>query len=493
MTTGLGLADHPNRFEEFVRTVAASQAAVLAVAIGGNLEAIPASGVALADELSLPLVELPWQLRFSELTELVLGYALDRQNALLRKSEDVNRLFTTVVLEGGGMPELRQAAERLLGRGVRVLNRWMEPADGGGPSSHRDEAVASVTISVGGSELGAMTVDGGLEHVSDFERRIVGHAATAAGLIFMRERAIAEAEVRSEGEFLAQLCAGWGDSSEVLRLRSAALGLAVDGLYTVVYLGATSASEPQSTSVIPAFRSVVDRVLRGRRQDVLQAWSGAEVALLIARADRPAYAFAKQLVSDAQVLVRMTEDPTLSVRAGVSREVKGLLGVATAFREARAAYRIGRSRTEAVVSDYRTLGAYPALYEASTGSGASSFRELHQRFIRPLEEYSERWGVPLVLTLGEWLAAGGNASATARRLGVNRQSLLHRLNRIEALTGCDLAAADDRFALELALRTAAITGGSVPQGNGRHGAVNAGRSVAPPARRRLPAVGGEHR
>ena len=55
----------------------------------------------------------------------------------------------------------------------------------------------------------------------------------------------------------------------------------------------------------------------------------------------------------------------------------------------------------------------------------------------------------LVLTLKTYFAAGGNASEAADRLFLHRNSMLYRLERIQALTGLDLR--DDRVALALQL------------------------------------------
>ena len=55
-------------------------------------------------------------------------------------------------------------------------------------------------------------------------------------------------------------------------------------------------------------------------------------------------------------------------------------------------------------------------------------------------------------TLVEFIKADGNTSLTARNLHLNRQSLLYRLKKIEALTGMSLNQRKDLFLLELFTR-----------------------------------------
>lgn len=57
----------------------------------------------------------------------------------------------------------------------------------------------------------------------------------------------------------------------------------------------------------------------------------------------------------------------------------------------------------------------------------------------------------LVETAGVYLDEAGSVAATAARLGLHRQSIYHRLHRIEAVTGLDLSRGRDRLELHLGL------------------------------------------
>ena len=57
-------------------------------------------------------------------------------------------------------------------------------------------------------------------------------------------------------------------------------------------------------------------------------------------------------------------------------------------------------------------------------------------------------------TLRAWFAQRMNTAATARALGVHRNTLDHRLRRVEALTGLALDAMDGALQLYLALQLA---------------------------------------
>ena len=75
------------------------------------------------------------------------------------------------------------------------------------------------------------------------------------------------------------------------------------------------------------------------------------------------------------------------------------------------------------------------------------FREL----LLPLVNYDRERGSGLVRTLSVYFETGSNASETADRLFLHRNSLLYRLERIQTLTGLDLKDRDSGLILQLGL------------------------------------------
>ena len=68
------------------------------------------------------------------------------------------------------------------------------------------------------------------------------------------------------------------------------------------------------------------------------------------------------------------------------------------------------------------------------------------------------WADPVPTTTPEtWLDAGCSPARAAAAVHVHRQTLYHRLGRIEALTGLDLTDGDARLLLHASLRRARLT------------------------------------
>lgn len=69
-----------------------------------------------------------------------------------------------------------------------------------------------------------------------------------------------------------------------------------------------------------------------------------------------------------------------------------------------------------------------------------------------LDDHDRERGGDLIRTLEGYLAAGGSTTGAAELLGVHRNTLGYRLNRIRELTGRDLDDADTRLSFGLALK-----------------------------------------
>src|SRR6185312_15981358 len=101
---------------------------------------------------------------------------------------------------------------------------------------------------------------------------------------------------------------------------------------------------------------------------------------------------------------------------------------------------------------YRELGAYRYLVALA---GDEAPRDPHLEAIRTLAAYDRRRGSQLVATLEQYLDDRRSVTEAARALTVHPNTLRQRLERIETLTGLDLASAD-LLALELAVKLARL-------------------------------------
>jgi GAF domain-containing protein len=129
-------------------------------------------------------------------------------------------------------------------------------------------------------------------------------------------------------------------------------------------------------------------------------------------------------------------------RTGLAGDQRGLAEATSAAQVARAVEPGGGAR------GYGALGVYRYLAQLPAGHAPD---ERHAQAIAALAAYDAKRRTELLRTLERHLGDRGALAATARALYIHTNTLRQRLDRIEALTGLDLAT-EDLLSLELALK-----------------------------------------
>jgi GAF domain-containing protein len=138
---------------------------------------------------------------------------------------------------------------------------------------------------------------------------------------------------------------------------------------------------------------------------------------------------------------------------GLSDSDRGAASARRRMREAADAARIARSLVaEGGAVSYEQLGAYRYLVHLELDQAP---HDRYRQAVDELIDYDRRRGARLVETLERFLTDRGGVTASARALYVHPNTVRQRLQRIEQVTGLDLAS-EDLLSLELALKLARL-------------------------------------
>ncbi|HEX4788393.1 MAG TPA: helix-turn-helix domain-containing protein [Actinospica sp.] len=130
--------------------------------------------------------------------------------------------------------------------------------------------------------------------------------------------------------------------------------------------------------------------------------------------------------------------------AGIGGPVGTLAEARESWLQARIAARVA-SYGPQYPNEWPQLGVYRLL-------GVAADPRLREAVAQPgIDRLLKDGGDELVRTALTYLDEAGSAQRTAQVLGIHRQTLYHRLERIEKLSGLDLDSGRDRLALHLAL------------------------------------------
>lgn len=125
MTTGYSIRNNDQTILELLHHLNDVGGAGLAITthfIGD----VPSEAIALADELRLPLIKIPSDVPFIELTNPLMKAIVDKQNKILKFSESMNKQFIDLEINGGGFQEIANVLGELSEHTVVITNPYYE-------------------------------------------------------------------------------------------------------------------------------------------------------------------------------------------------------------------------------------------------------------------------------------------------------------------------------------------------------------------------------
>ena len=345
-----------------------------------------------------------------------------------------------------GGDELRASTRANLALGVRALTGPREPSAGsvsGAREVGRRRAAQGIPLEavlrayrLGGQvtweELLAVSRDacGGqdpllLEVAGSVWRTNDIHCAAVAEGYREEERRLAAVDEAARQHVLDGLLDGRGGDPVFLRTASELLGMSLSGRLLVVVAPPDAAGAPTLTEPAPA-------LLRRGVRSVWGSHSGAQVGVVA-------------LGAGCERDVRRWLEALARGPVGVSAVVEGAAAAAAAYRLAETAARTLPAGVRRVVPiDERLPEAL------LSNSPEISSRLVGQSFGRLLELPEEERAV-LLETLAAFLAADGSPTRAADALYCHRNTVMHRLRRIESVTGRKLTDPRSRLLWQLAL------------------------------------------
>ncbi|MFJ7272909.1 helix-turn-helix domain-containing protein [Kitasatospora sp. NPDC098663] len=381
-------------------------------------------------------------------------------SAAVQRAEQAHDRLTDLVLRGAEVPDVAAAVAALLGGEIAVLDAEGEPLAGrSAPAGELAEAVASsraegrsvrhgelwvCAVLAGHDTLGTLVLRGrpGLD---DADRRLFERAGVVTALLLLLRRSVAETENRVRGELLTDLLTAPDRDPAGLTARGRRLGVDLARPHLVLV---AEPAEPAGPPVPDRGRlaGAARRYLFGSRG--VSAEHGEAVVLLVPEACDPEEA-ARQA---AERLTRLAGFP---VTVGAGRPAAGPPALAASYAEGlrcvRALRVLGRAGEGASARALGFLGVLLGDGHDVDGFVGSA--------LGPLLAYDARRGTELVRTLRAYFDCGGSLTRAKDELHVHVNTVVQRLDRVEALLGPDWNHPERSLELQLALRLQLLAGG----------------------------------
>ncbi|MEJ2861726.1 helix-turn-helix domain-containing protein [Actinomycetospora flava] len=382
----------------------------------------------------------------------------------MERASVVHERLTGIVLRGGGADEVCDTLATALARPVTILDRDHHVVCGAGtdaprtadwPDSVRDALGTSrrtgravvlregarppdievvAVVQTADAALGALLVGPGDVGIGAVETRTIERSAQITALLTLRQDALLEGEQRVRGDLVVDLLSATSTSNAELAARARAQGIDPQGLRTLVVL-----------DVPPEHRRHALRVLSRDPGQLAGEYLGTLVALTATTDPEKAAAELRRQVAGA----------VGGVLAVAAPPADALTELAARFASARNCARLlpHLGIADGAVSTVPYL-PYEAVLGAADHGAITAFVDA---LIGPVVAWDVARGTDLVATMHHYLDEQSSPTRAARSLRVHTNTVLQRLERIDALLGDDWKEGDKRFRVSLAVRLRRIT------------------------------------
>ena len=493
LSTGIGLGGETEALLHFVQDVYESGASALALATGRHVYDIPKQVISFAEKKEFVLIEMNWEIRFSDVIHSCMEKINHYQQEDLKRSEQIQQRLLEMVLQGGSCSDIARYVTKQIGSPVLIadtlgrvkaesgcttehLNQW---------NHHRESRVTVVNsgnlhpfhkkmekivignapgllmrIQSAGKEQGQMIMFS-IDDLDDLDTNLLEHASTAAALAFLKDSAIEETEMRLKDDFILSLANGEFVSEERLLSRGKLLGYNLTLPYVCVVGQLDNLEElfRKNQEGFASYQHWFESMIYYVSEEILLAGETINRRILTTVQESKLLIFL-ETDSGTNDLVNQYLDllerrlsrllPGVVLTWGIGQQGDGVIVFPDSYSKACVALDLGRKQRGAGSRiDYEDTKINRLLQSLSHDKDV---QEVTMSTISPLVDYDEKRNMDLIGTFTAYHLNNGNVSQTARKLNLHRQSLLYRLRKIESLTRLSLMNPDDVFLLDLSIK-----------------------------------------
>ncbi|MBU9712025.1 PucR family transcriptional regulator [Evansella tamaricis] len=464
LTTGLGWKSNTNLFLSFVNQLIECNTTGLCIEMGTNTTHIPQEVIALAEKHHFPIILFHEIVPFVEITQDIHSILINKQYELISNLESYSQLLNKKLLEIDSHQEILAYMQEHLD--IQVVTIFDEKRMEFIPNLtykernellekiHQADRVGDTTIAkqpvmILGKQFAQLAIHSKNKDITEFETLILDRTVTALAQHLLRDLYVKEKKMSKESEWLSN----WLDGNYNENFLNEHLSfndpvLSIQGGVVCICKRNTNAhsGEIDGTYFKLLFRTVLERY--GFHLFSTEIHDQNIFILVDKRScenwkERMIAAF-KRLKNDSSGRINLS-----TITIGVGKYVLSLNEMHKSYQSAKETLVLQETLNKENKSYfYDDLHLFRII---SLTKKHSNLVEIVNDYLEPVIEYDRKYNGDLLLTLKTYLACNGSKQETAKKLYIVRQTLYHRIEKLENLLGYNFMSFERRVAIEFML------------------------------------------
>ncbi|MFI8494843.1 PucR family transcriptional regulator [Peribacillus butanolivorans] len=464
LTTGLGWKDCDSTFLSYLNQLIQCNAAGLCIEIGTRTMAIPQCAIDLADEHQFPIILFHQEVPFVEITQDIHSLIINKQYQMISNLENYSQQLNKNLLEIDHYESILKFLHNYLN--VQVILIFNENDIASIPKIKKkityqmlvevneekrtlNKTVLRQPIQVLGENYAELLICSSDRELTDFDSLILDRTATALAQHLLRELYIEEKKMSEESKWLTNWIEG-EYSDEAIRERLSYIDpkMQLDGGIVCICKQHPRYNK-SSTKLDGTYFKIMFRTVFEQYGFQIFSMEIHQHLVFILGDNRSSEDWKGRVTSALDRIMKMDvsgRNRMSLLTIGFGKHVQKLSEIYKSYETARETLLLQDTLPEENRSFfYQDLHMYRMI---SLINKHGNLEETVHEYLGPVIEYDKQNNGELMPTLKTYLACNGSKQETSKQLFIVRQTLYHRLEKLEKLLGSNFMRSDQRLGIE---------------------------------------------
>lgn len=468
LSTGIAWKEKSEHFVSLVEQLIDSQAAGLCIEIGTYTSMIPQEMIEIANEAQFPIILFHKEVPFVEITQDIHSLLINRQYQMIsdleKYSQALNKKLLTIehyseilkciqqylqvqviiIFNNKEIQFIPEAMEHKRKRLLKIIEEHDPATSLSAPSTY---SIARIPIQLLGGNYAELIIGSEERALSEYDQLILDRTATALAQLLLRDLYVGEKRRVEEAEWLT----GWlkGERSEESineYLAFHAPSLKPKGALVCIYK--LDSFEKYSKVDLTYFK-LYFRAIFEQQGFSLFAIEKRNTLVFIMINERSTSTWKKRMKEGIHRLKNSESrmrNQQLKQIIGIGKYESDLSSIHISYQTALETIRIqNRLNAQSHSHFYDDLHIFRLIYLLNRHL---DLNDIVHEYLDPVIAYDKKYNGKLMETLRTYLSCNGSKQETAKKLFIVRQTLYHRIQKLERLLGGDFMNHEKRLAIE---------------------------------------------
>ena len=456
LTTGVTFQQSGKRFLQFIKELIAADCAGVCIEYGEYVQTVPEEVIVLADEMNFPIIVFHEEVRFVEITQNLHSLIINHQYTMMAKLESYSQLLNEETLHTQNIEDLL----KLLYKNMKVqliyeVNGQNAIFYPNMPKKKREDILKKRTEEGTASHFytkpiylfehiyGSLSLYSEDHKVSEFELLMLDRTITAIAQLLLRKLYVEERKGIEDALWLENWLEGLHSEEEIEQFLTGHMAVKKqeEAVILLISLPQHEKNKQLDGTYFKLYcHTIFDKtgfcpfILERKNEFIIILLNKFETNSMKKRLEDGI-----DKIKNSNLLV----NPEFAV----GKVVKNFGKVHESYQTALDTLYISR-QLQTKTYFYDELYMFHLIYKMQK---QTNLDEMVEEYLQPLIDFDNKHNGQLLETLEVYLKLNGSKQETAKQLFIVRQTLYHRLRKIENLIGKDFMEGENRLALEFML------------------------------------------